>query len=92
MHIINLIRLKDWLKNILIFFPLIYSGLLFDGSYYTILILGFITFCIVSSCIYILNDILDFERDSNIQSKNSQNQSLQTKSLSNKLIQCCLVL
>ncbi len=63
MHIINLIRLKDLLKNILIFFPLIYSGLLFDGSYYTILILGFITFCIVSSCIYILNDILDFERD-----------------------------
>ncbi len=63
MHVINLIRLKDWLKNILIFFPLIYSGLLFDQSYYTILILGFITFCIVASCIYMFNDILDVERD-----------------------------
>ncbi len=63
MHIINLIRLKDWLKNILIFFPLIYSGLLFDQSYYTILILGFITFCIVASCVYMLNDILDVEKD-----------------------------
>ena len=63
MHIIDLIRLKDWLKNILIFFPLIYSGLLFDQSYYTILILGFITFCIVASCIYMINDILDVERD-----------------------------
>ena len=63
MHIINLIRVKDWLKNILIFFPLIYSGLLFDQSYYTILILGFITFCTVASCIYMINDILDVERD-----------------------------
>ena len=63
MVILNLIRIKDWLKNILIFFPLIFSGLVFDAYFYPSLILGFITFCVVSSSIYILNDILDIDSD-----------------------------
>ena len=63
MHIINLIRAKDWLKNILIFFPLIFSGHLFDNSHYITLFIGFITFNILASCIYVINDILDIEKD-----------------------------
>ena len=63
MHIINLIRAKDWLKNILIFFPLIFSGLLFEHSHYTTLFIGFITFNILASCIYVINDILDIKED-----------------------------
>ena len=63
MHILNLLRVKDWLKNILIFFPLIFSGLLFDQSNYTILLFGFITFNVIASSIYVINDILDVEVD-----------------------------
>ncbi len=63
MHIINLIRAKDWLKNILIFFPLIFSGHLFDNSHYITLFIGFITFNILASCIYVINDILDIKED-----------------------------
>ena len=63
MHIISLLRVKDWLKNILIFFPLIFSGLLFEHSHYTTLFIGFITFNILASCIYVINDILDIEKD-----------------------------
>ena len=63
MEFLKLIRIKDWLKNIIIFFPLIFSGYLFDLSNYSNLVIGFISFSIVSSIVYILNDILDIERD-----------------------------
>lgn len=61
--ILTLIRIKDWLKNIIIFFPLIFSGYLFDSSKYLILVIGFIVFALVSSFIYVLNDILDVNKD-----------------------------
>ena len=63
MDILNLIRIKDWLKNIIIFFPLIFSGQLFNITNYSSLLLGFFSFCIISSFVYILNDILDIESD-----------------------------
>ncbi len=63
MVILNLIRIKDWLKNILIFFPLIFSGYLFEIAYYPSLLIGFFTFSLVSSIIYITNDILDINKD-----------------------------
>lgn len=63
MDILNLIRIKDWLKNIIIFFPLIFSGQLFNSTNYLSLLIGFFTFSVVSSFIYILNDILDVEDD-----------------------------
>jgi len=61
--ILNLIRIKDWLKNIIIFLPIIFSGQLFNSEKYPSLILGFLTFSIVSSFIYVLNDILDINKD-----------------------------
>ncbi len=63
MELFSLIRLKDWLKNIIIFFPLIFSGYLFDTSNYIKLIICFLSFSIVSSLIYVLNDILDIKQD-----------------------------
>ena len=57
MDILNLIRIKDWLKNIIIFFPLIFSGQLFNSTNYFSLMIGFFTFSVISSLIYILNDI-----------------------------------
>ncbi len=62
-EILNLLRIKDWLKNIIIFFPIVFSGLLSEYSNYTHLLIGFIFFSIVSSIIYIINDILDIEVD-----------------------------
>ena len=60
---LNLIRIKDWLKNIIIFFPLIFSGYLFNHLIYIDVLIGFFTFSIVSSLIYVLNDILDIDKD-----------------------------
>lgn len=59
---LQLIRVKHWIKNILIFIPLICSGLL---TYNNLLlcICGFFAFNFVSSFIYIINDIKDIEKD-----------------------------
>lgn len=62
---LSLIRIKDWLKNIIIFLPLIFSGYLINITNYTSLFLGFVIFSLVSSSIYILNDIIDLQNDSN---------------------------
>ena len=63
LHFLELIRIRDWLKNILIFFPLVFSGYLLKFDYYYSLFYGFLVFCIISSSIYVFNDILDVKSD-----------------------------
>lgn len=62
MKYLKLIRIKHWVKNILIFIPLICSGLI---NYQNTLacIGGFFAFCFASSFIYVINDIRDIEKD-----------------------------
>ena len=60
---IKLIRVKHYIKNILIFAPLAFSGLYKNSVNVLIAILGFILFCAVSSLVYIINDICDIEKD-----------------------------
>lgn len=64
MKYLKLIRIKHWIKNILIFLPIICAGLL---SVDTILntSLGFLSFSFMSSFIYIINDLKDIEKDKN---------------------------
>ena len=64
LDILSLIRVKDWAKNFIIFLPLIFSGYLINISSYNSLLLGFVIFSLISSCIYILNDIFDVKNDS----------------------------
>ena len=61
---IQLLRIKNYIKNFLIFLPFVFSGkcLTFDNTY-LIMILGFIAFCLSSSFIYIINDLLDRHED-----------------------------
>ncbi|MEJ2251000.1 MAG: UbiA family prenyltransferase [Candidatus Lokiarchaeota archaeon] len=61
--IINLLRIRQYYKNFLIFIALFFSQKLFVVSYYFPLILGFILLCISSSINYIINDIGDIEKD-----------------------------
>ncbi len=61
--IIRLIRPHQWLKNGFVFTPLIFSKHLFDESYSQNAILAFVVFCLASSLIYIVNDIVDREGD-----------------------------
>lgn len=60
---IKLIRVKHYLKNVLIFLPLIFSGSLFYGEKLINCIIGFIAFNFMASFVYIINDIRDIEND-----------------------------
>lgn len=59
---IELIRAKHWIKNLLIFIPLICSGFI-NAENVLNLIIGFFSFSFISSFIYIINDIKDIEKD-----------------------------
>lgn len=63
MNFLKLIRFKHWLKNLLVFFPLIFNLQLFNFNSFIKVVLGFLSFCFISSSIYIINDIRDVEKD-----------------------------
>ena len=63
MAYLNLLRPRDWAKNLFLFIPLFFSGELFNWNIYPRLILGFISFCCIASSIYIINDYRDIESD-----------------------------
>ncbi len=59
---IKLMRPKHYIKNLLIFLPLVFNGTLFNENFYQA-ILGFICFCLMASGIYVINDIKDKDKD-----------------------------
>lgn len=60
----DLLRVKHYLKNILIFLPLFFSGNFLNWSGYTLKsVIGFFIFCILASGIYLFNDLIDLEQD-----------------------------
>lgn len=61
--IIQLMRPKQWTKNFFVFAAITFSGNFLKLDILTTNILTFILFCITSSSIYILNDIVDIEKD-----------------------------
>jgi len=60
---LKLMRVKHYLKNFLIFLPLVFSGLLFKNDNLIKVILGFLSFSFASSVVYIINDIRDKKKD-----------------------------
>jgi len=69
---IQLLRVHHWIKNILVFIPLFFSFSFFDASVVKTALLGFLSFSLLSSIVYILNDILDIEKDRLHSSKRSR--------------------
>ena len=60
---IKLIRPNQWIKNLLLFSPLFFSGNLLDESLFIITCLGAFVFSLVSGLGYIVNDWMDKEND-----------------------------
>ena len=63
MEYLRLIRVKHYLKNLLIFLPAIFSGMLFYSNIIFKLIIMFFASSFISSIVYIINDIKDIEND-----------------------------
>jgi 4-hydroxybenzoate polyprenyltransferase len=59
----RLLRTHQWLKNILLFVPLIVAHQLSDPNGWHALILAFFSFSLCASSVYIVNDLLDLESD-----------------------------
>jgi 4-hydroxybenzoate polyprenyltransferase/phosphoserine phosphatase len=57
------LRLHQWLKNILVFVPLVAAHQLDELTLVVQASLGFIAFCLCASSVYILNDLLDLSAD-----------------------------
>lgn len=62
-NILRLLRPRQWIKNTAIFGALLFSGRLFDIPMFLLVSYGFLIFCALSSSIYIINDMLDVEKD-----------------------------
>ena len=60
---IQLLRPKHAIKNLLVLFPLVFSGGLTQGALLARGLWAALAFCLVSALVYILNDIRDVERD-----------------------------
>jgi len=58
-----LTRPFQWVKNIIVFIPLIFSKKLFEVDAFVLSFTAFICFVLASSIIYIFNDICDLKKD-----------------------------
>lgn len=59
----RVLRIHQWLKNLLIFVPLFAAHELGNGAPWISLILAFVAFSLCASSVYIANDLLDLESD-----------------------------
>ncbi|MCU0413700.1 MAG: decaprenyl-phosphate phosphoribosyltransferase [Ignavibacteriaceae bacterium] len=60
---LRLIRVHQWIKNVFVFIPLLFSLHLFDKDFFITTLFAFLIFCLASSSIYVINDLVDIESD-----------------------------
>ena len=58
-----ILRPKHWIKNLLIFFPVLFSPFQLENFAIQNSIYTFLCFCLAASSIYVFNDIMDHNRD-----------------------------
>lgn len=72
MVIFQLLRPKQWLKNLTLLFPPLFGGEFFDGQVLYGLIVPIVVFCLASSANYAFNDVLDADKDAQHPAKRSR--------------------
>lgn len=60
---IRLLRPEQWIKNLFVLAPMFFGGSLRDVRQWMLAIYAMLAFCIISSAVYCLNDIIDVEAD-----------------------------
>ena len=63
LNYLKLIRVQQWVKNVFVFVPLLFSHNLFEREYFLITLFAFFLFSLASSAIYVINDLIDIESD-----------------------------
>lgn len=62
-ELLRALRPHQWLKNLLLFLPLLLASQFFSGELLWRMILGVVSFSLCSSSVYLLNDLLDLTAD-----------------------------
>lgn len=60
---LKMMRPHQYIKNLLVFFPIFFAKKITDISLLQSAVMAFISFCFAASTIYIFNDIRDIEKD-----------------------------
>lgn len=63
MPYLQLLRPQQWIKNVFVFAALLFGKRLTDPHSLELALLGFACFCLLSSSVYVINDIHDREED-----------------------------
>ena len=69
---LQLIRVHQWIKNFFVFVPILFSLHLFDKDYLLTTLFAFFVFCLASSAIYVINDLVDIDADRSHPLKNNR--------------------
>jgi len=62
-HIFTSLRPRQWTKNLVVFAGLLFSANLFHVPSLLTALAAFAVFCLLSSTVYLINDVCDIERD-----------------------------
>jgi 4-hydroxybenzoate polyprenyltransferase len=61
--VLRAIRVHQWVKNLLVFVPILLDHRLFERDVMTRGLMAFVAFCLAASGGYVLNDLMDLEAD-----------------------------
>lgn len=62
-YLFECLRVKHWVKNLFVLAPLVFSGHFRNASEVLMSVGGFLLFSLTASSVYILNDLVDREKD-----------------------------
>jgi len=62
-YFMKLLRPKHWIKNLLVFAPVVFSGNLMNIEYFITTCIAFAMFSMTASSVYVINDLRDVESD-----------------------------
>ncbi|MDY3351011.1 UbiA prenyltransferase family protein [Riemerella anatipestifer] len=60
---LNLLRVEQWVKNLFVFVPLLFSGKILETDLFYLSFFAFLIFSLTASSIYIINDYMDIDSD-----------------------------
>ncbi|MFQ5614574.1 MAG: decaprenyl-phosphate phosphoribosyltransferase [Anaerolineae bacterium] len=61
--LLKTMRPKQWTKNLFIFGALIFDGKLLEATPLLMTVFGFALLCLISGTVYVINDLVDLEKD-----------------------------
>ncbi|MCS6910158.1 MAG: UbiA family prenyltransferase, partial [Anaerolineales bacterium] len=61
--LLKTMRPRQWTKNVFVFAALVFDHKLFVLNYVLVTVAGFALLCLLSSAVYIINDLADIEKD-----------------------------